>query len=73
MCIWTREELDEQIAAYKKAFLRVSKGKSYTIAGRTLTLQDAAEIRSTLDYLQREYNKLRGHCGPVVVTGRVQR
>lgn len=73
MCIWTKDELDEQIALYKKALKSVSVGQSYTIKGRSLTRQDISEIRETLSYFERELKKLAGQSGPVCVVGRVLR
>ncbi|BBD08492.1 uncharacterized protein DFE_1766 [Desulfovibrio ferrophilus] len=51
----------------------MSRGKAYSIAGRTLTLQDAAEIRTTIEWLDAEHRKLIGQSGPVFVTGQVVR
>ena len=73
MSIWTSEELNAQIATWKKALLTVSGGKAYTVAGRSLTLQDVGEIRETIQWLETELRKLDGVCGPVFVTGRVVR
>lgn len=73
MSIWSTDELEQQIAAWKKALLSVSRGKAYSIAGRTLTLQDVAEIRATIEWLDAERRKLIGQSGPVFVTGRVVR
>jgi len=73
MSVWTSEELTAQLAAWKQALLTVSGGKGYTVAGRTLTLQDAGEIRGTIEWLEAELRKLDGAHGPVFVGGRVAR
>jgi len=73
MSIWTSEELIAQLATWKNALLTVSGGKGYTVAERTLTLQDAAEIRTTIQWLEAELRKLDGSHGPVFVSGRVLR
>jgi len=74
MTIWTRDELITQIQAWKNALLACSTGKSYGIAGRTLTRSDVSEIRSTLTYLERELNKVDGaSVGPVFVQGVTRR
>ncbi|WP_461210405.1 DUF6148 family protein [Desulfocurvus sp. DL9XJH121] len=73
MSVWTSEELTAQLTAWKQALLAVSGGKGYTVAGRTLTLQDAAEIRATIQWLEAELRKLDGTHGPVFVSGRVAR
>lgn len=73
MSVWSKEELEAQIGAWKKALLTVSGGKAYSVAGRSLTLQDVGEIRETLRFLERELRALEGGCGPVCVAGRVAR
>jgi len=60
MSVWTSEELTAQLASWKKALLTVSGGKGYTVAGRTLTLQDVGEIRETIQWLEAELRKLEG-------------
>lgn len=54
MTIWTREELLSLIADWKAAYKAASTGKSYAIAGRTLTRYDLAHIRAQLAYLEKE-------------------
>ncbi|SKA83723.1 hypothetical protein SAMN02745702_02925 [Desulfobaculum bizertense DSM 18034] len=71
--VWTKEELQEQLTQWKQALLRVSGGKSYTIGSRALTLQDVAEIRTTITFLRDELRALSGESGPIVVVGRVRR
>lgn len=58
MSIWTRAELLELISQWKKAYLAVSSGKSYTIGGRSLTRQDVSVIRAQLESLARELDAL---------------
>lgn len=67
MSIWTRDELLSLLADWKAAYKAASTGKSYTIAGRSLTRQDIPAIREQLAYLERELASLsRGQSGPVV-------
>lgn len=60
MSIWSRPELLQLIAAWKKAYLAASTGKSYTIGNRTLTRYDLPEIRKQLDFLEGELDALDG-------------
>ena len=71
--IWTREELLEDIALYKRAIRACASGSSYTIGTRSLTRQDLAELRRHLDYLTFELAALEGRRGPVLVEGRIYR
>lgn len=65
MSIFTRTELDAQIAAWKKALLACSSNQSYTIEGRTYTRADLPQIRATLQFLASELRSLDGQSGPV--------
>ena len=67
MPLWTREELLVTLAEWKAAYRAASHGKSYSIAGRTLTRQDIGDIRDQLDYLQRQLDSLTRGAGPVRV------
>ncbi len=67
MPLWTREELLVALAEWKAAYRAASHGKSYSIAGRTLTRQDIGDIRDQLDYLQRQLDSLTRGAGPVRV------
>ncbi|WP_300786837.1 hypothetical protein [uncultured Desulfovibrio sp.] len=67
MSLWTRDELLALLADWKAAYRAASHGKSYTIAGRTLTRQDIGDIRDQLDYLQRQLDSLTRGAGPVRV------
>lgn len=58
MSIWTKEELQEQIKAYKEALLACSSGKSYSIGSRSLTRSDIPQILETLSYFEAELNKI---------------
>ena len=69
--IWTREELDEQIALYKEALKKSASGASYTIGSRSLTRQDLPRIRDHLAYLAGELAALERGRGPVIVQARV--
>lgn len=68
--IWTIEELDAQIAAWKTALLNLSKSQEYTITteggSRRLTRADLPEVRNTLHFLQAEKAGLAGACRPVI-------
>jgi len=61
MSIWTHEELLDLIARWKAAYKAASSGQSYSINGRSLTRQNLSEIRSQLDFLQRELDALTGN------------
>lgn len=69
--IWTRAELDEQIALYKRALKACATGASYTIGSRSLTRQDLPRIRDHLAYLAGELAALERGRGPVIVQARV--
>lgn len=69
--IWTRVELDEQIALYKDALKKCASGASYSIGSRSLTRQDLPRIREHLAYLADELAALQGRRGPVMVQARV--
>lgn len=63
MSVWTIEELEAQISAYKAALLSLASGKQTVLelpngSRRSLTRSDAAEIRSTLTYLDTELSAL---------------
>ena len=65
MPIFTAEELDSQITAYKSALLKLSTAKQYTHGGRTFLREDLPEIRKTLTWLQAEQDKLAGSSAAV--------
>lgn len=72
--VWTRQELLEARALWKKAYLAAASGQSYTIDGRSLTRQDIDDIVAQLDYIQKELDKLDGSGGgPIFVSGRPRR
>jgi hypothetical protein len=58
--IWTEQELQEQINAWKQALLAASSGKSYSINNRALTAYDLPEIRNQLEYLRNELALVQG-------------
>lgn len=66
--IWTTEELDQHIKAYKNALLALSTSQEYMMEGKRLVRADLPEIRKTLDYLSREKTKLlSAMTGPIVI------
>ena len=69
--IWTRQELLEEIALYKKALRACATGSSYTIGSRSLTRQDLDKIRAHLDWLAGELDALENGRGPKLVHGRI--
>ncbi len=73
MTLWTRSELLSLVDLWKAAYKAASTGKSYTIAGRSLTRQDLPEIQKQLAYLETELQALDGKRGPVFVRARVRR
>lgn len=62
--IWTRSELLELIAAWKKAYLAASTGKTYSIGGRSLSRYDLKEIEDTLGRLKDELASFETGSGP---------
>ena len=73
MAIFTPAEIAEQIAAYKAAMLACASGKSYTIGDRSLTRADLPEIRSTLEWLDKQNQVSSNQGGPAFLTGRPAR
>lgn len=57
---WTRSEIIENIALWKKAYRAVIFSKSYTIGNRTLTRNDLDEINAELKRLQGQLDELEG-------------
>ncbi len=58
MFAWNRSEILDLISLWKDAYRAVASGKSYTIAGRSLTYQDVTTIRAQIDFLQGELEAL---------------
>ena len=73
MAIFTEQELDEQIEAFKEALFAVGKNQSYKIGKREYVRADLPEIRETLKFLDQERNNLRVGAGPLFVQGRPRR
>lgn len=75
MAIFTLEEIDAQITAYKSALEACSYAQEYSIGARRFTKADLPEIRSTLEWLDSEKSKLTNNrpAGPSFTTGRVRR
>ena len=73
MAIFTTQELNEQVSAYKQALLALAVNQSYKLAGREYVRADLPEIRKTLQFLDQERSKLTGGSGPKFVKGRVSR
>ena len=71
--LWSKSELIELIACWKQAYKACATGKSYTIAGRSLTRYDLPEIRAQLAYLEIELAALNGRRGPFFVQARFKR
>lgn len=71
MSIWTKEELQTHIKAYKEALLSCSQGKSYSIGSRSLTRSDIPEIREMLGYYEEELNKLNNVKSSIVVRAKI--
>ena len=66
MSIWTKEELEEQIALWKNAYSKASTGQSYSIGSRTLTRYNLPEIRDQLKYLESERIKMTTNRRPLM-------
>ena len=72
--IWTYEEIQEQITLWKKAYTHCAAGKSFSIAGRSLTRQDLGDIKKQLAYLKHELDKITGSNSRMIfVTGSIPR
>lgn len=75
--LFTSEELDNQISAYKQALLDVASGQSVRFSNggtdRLLTMADLPEIRKTLEFFQSEKLKTAGMFGPQFLPGRPRR
>ena len=66
MAIFTEQELNEQIAEYKKALKACAANKSYSIAGRSYTRQDIPELITALEWLDNQKSELEGNNFPRV-------
>lgn len=73
MAIFTEQELDEQIAAFKEALLALAVNQSYKLGKREYVRADLEEIRKTLKFLDQERSNLRSGAGPKFVQGRIVR
>lgn len=75
--LFTTEELDAQIAAYKQALLDVASGQTVKFVSggneRQLTMADLPEIRNTLKFLQSEKASSAGVSGPQFLPARPRR
>lgn len=67
MATFTLEEIAQARQALKSALLGVAAAQEYSIAGRSVRKMTAKEIRETLDWLDQEEAKLRGHSGPIFI------
>lgn len=65
--IYTKEELEAELAEWKQALRACATGKSYTIDGQTLTRQNMADIRAHISWLMGEMAKLEGRSSAVFV------
>jgi hypothetical protein len=63
MAIFTLPEIEQQMAAYKKALLAASTGKEYTIDGNTFTRADIPDIENTLKMLDEQKQTLLSPTG----------
>lgn len=73
--IFTLDEINTQIAAYKSALQRLASGKSVTVGLRTYNQQDLPEVRNTLTWLSAERSRMSGGMapGPVSAVPRIAR
>lgn len=72
--LFTLQELNEQIAAYKQALKAIAAGTEIVIDGETLKNADPEQIRRTLKWLEGERNALLGYSpGMVLNRGVVSR
>ncbi len=58
--LFTLDEVNAQIASFKKALLAIGLGKEIVIDGETIRNADPDEIRRTLKWLESERNALLG-------------
>lgn len=59
----TLADAESNLAAWLAASVAVASNQSYSIAGRTLTRANAAEIREMIDYWQGWVQKLNRGAG----------
>lgn len=75
--LFTAEELDTQIAAYKQAMLDVASGKRVRInsggTDREITSEDLPELRKHIQWLQFERANLLIGPGPQFLAARPRR
>lgn len=75
--LFTTDELETQIAAYKQALLDVASGQRVRLqtggTDRELTMADLPELRKTLLFFQGEKAKIAGNSGPQFLPGRPRR
>lgn len=76
--LYTKAELDSTIAKLKAAELALMTGVAeYSLdmggGARMVKYRDLAEIRSHLEYLQRQRMQVEGITGPQSIVGRVYR
>ena len=73
MSVFTLQEIEEQITAFKRALMAISTGQEYSIGNRRMTRADLPEIRNTLDWLAAEKRKIQTQGGPQILVGRPKR
>ena len=74
MSVFTLQELDEQIAAYKAALKKLATShQSMEIDGMKFTRADLPQVRKTLDWLSAERTRVLGRNRAVTVVGRPSR
>lgn len=75
--LFTAQELDTQIAAFKAAMLDLAGGKRVRLntngTDREVTSEDLPELRKQLEWLQNERVKLAAGRGPTFLIGRPRR
>ncbi len=63
----TYAQAEAKLAIWLEADEKVASGQSYSIAGRSLTRADASEIRSNIEFWDRQCKRLvDGRSGPKV-------
>jgi hypothetical protein len=76
--LYTLEEINAEIAAWKKCHLSLAEGKAYTVTtgggSRSLTTHDIDEVWDTLQRLQGIRVQIEtGRSGPQFLPGRPRR
>jgi len=74
MAIFTLSEVEEQISLYKQAIKALATAQEYRNGDMSVRRADLPELRTHLEWLERERQKLiNNRTGPVALAGRPAR